>query len=71
MNRAPEYFERSDAYAAAAEVALEPGSKARLLQLAQHWAHLGQIAARNDERSEALSPLATAAAPASGSDGGR
>ena len=51
MSRAQDYFERSNAYAAAAEIAPEVGSRARLLQLAQHWAHLGQVAQRNDVRS--------------------
>jgi len=54
MSRAQDYFDRSNTYAAAAEVASDAGSRARLLQLAQHWAHLGQLAARNDVPSQAL-----------------
>ena len=57
MSRAQDYFERSSAYASAAEVAPEAGSRARLLQLAQHWAHLGQVAERNDVRSDQMSDI--------------
>ena len=54
MSRAQDYFDRSKVYAAAAQIASGAGSRARLLQLAQHWAHLGKLADRNDLRFQAL-----------------
>ena len=54
MSRAQDYFERASAYTVAAEIAPEAGSRARLLQLAQHWAHLAQVAERNEMRSRVV-----------------
>src|SRR5512134_2545787 len=55
MSNAEEFFERSRAYTAAADVEPEAAARVRLLQLAQHWAHLGQVAERNELRSKELS----------------
>lgn len=46
-SNAKEYLDRSKTFAAAAEVAAEPARKVRLLEMAQHWAHLAEIAERN------------------------
>jgi hypothetical protein len=47
VSRADEYIDRSKTYAAAAEVAVNPGQKVRLLEMAQCWAHLAEVAERN------------------------
>ena len=44
MGKAEDYFNRSRTYAAAAEVAADAGQKLTLLEMAQRWAHLGEIA---------------------------
>jgi len=45
--QAEEYLDRSRTFAAAAEMAAEPGRRVRLPEMAQHWAHVAEIAERN------------------------
>lgn len=48
VSKLAEYIGRSRAFAAAAEVASDPARKVRFLEMAQHWAHLAEVAERND-----------------------
>ena len=47
VSKAEGYLDRNKTFAAAAEVAAEPGRKVRLLEMAQYWAHVAEIAKRN------------------------
>ena len=47
MSKAEEYLDLSKTFAAAAEVAADPGRKVILLEMAQRWAHLAEAAERN------------------------
>ena len=44
MGKAEDYSNRSRTYAAAAEVAADASQKLALLEMAQRWAHLGEVA---------------------------
>jgi hypothetical protein len=46
VTKAETYFNRSRTYAAAADVATDSGQKVALLEMAQRWARLGEIAER-------------------------
>jgi hypothetical protein len=47
LSKAEEYLDRSKTFAAAAEAAADPRRKVTLLEIAQHWAHLAEVAERN------------------------
>lgn len=46
MTKAETYFNRSRIYAAAAEVATDADQRLALLEMAQRWARMGEIAER-------------------------
>jgi hypothetical protein len=48
VKRSDQYSSKSESYAAAAEAVSDPGRRIVLMQMAQHWARLAEIARRYD-----------------------